>query len=131
MVATVLDIHTGKIPNRFILLSLFSGFIYQILTKGVLILPVSMLGTIFTIILLFPLFIMKGLGAGDVKLFAVIGSFLSITEYQTILNLIILSLLIGGVQSIILICVHRKYQSKIHFTIPILLSTLFYIGGLY
>ena len=131
MVATVLDIHTGKIPNRFILLSLFSGFIYQILTKGVLILPASMLGTIFTIILLFPLFIMKGLGAGDVKLFAVIGSFLSITEYQTILNLIILSLLIGGVQSIILICVHRKYQSKIHFTIPILLSTLFYIGGLY
>ena len=131
MVATVLDIHTGKIPNRFILLSLFSGFIFQILTKGVLILPASMLGTIFTIILLFPLFIMKGLGAGDVKLFAVIGSFLSITEYQTILNLIILSLLIGGVQSIILICVHRKYQSKIHFTIPILLSTLFYIGGLY
>ena len=131
MVATVMDYHTGRIPNRFILMSLSTGLIYQILEKGVQALPAVMLGIIFPIILLFPIFTIKGLGAGDVKLIAVIGSFLSITEYRAILILIIVSILIGGVQSIILMCVHRNYQPTIHFSIPILLSTIFYIGGFY
>ncbi len=131
MVAAVLDFHTGRIPNRFILISLFSGIIYQIQEQGIQALPAVVLGIIFPIILLFPIFIIKGLGAGDVKLIAVIGGFLSIEEYQAILYLIIVSILIAAVQSIILICVYRKYQSTIHFSIPILLSTFFYIGGFY
>ncbi len=126
-----MDFHTGRIPNRFILISLFSGIIYQIHVVGIKALPAVMLGIIFPIILLFPIFIIKGLGAGDIKLIAVIGSFLSMSEYQAILNLIILSILIGGVQSIILMCVHRRYQTTIHFSIPILVSTFLYIGGFY
>lgn len=131
MVASAMDLHTGRIPNQFILISLFSGIIYQIQEQGIQALPATMLGIIFPIILLFPIFIIKGLGAGDVKLIAVIGSFLSNKGYQAILHLIILSIIIGGVQSIVLMCVHRRYQSTIHFSIPILFSTIFYIGGFY
>lgn len=131
MIAVVMDFHTGRIPNQFILISLFSGLIYQIQMQGIKALLPAILGIIFPIILLFPIFTTKGLGAGDVKLFSVIGSFLSITEYRAILMLFIVSILIGGVQSIILMCVHRKYQSTIHFSIPILFSTIFYLGGFY
>lgn len=121
----------GRIPNQLILTGLFLGFVYQIHQNGSSAAPASLLGIIFPIILLYPVFILKGLGAGDIKLFAVIGCFLGITQYEAIFILIALSFFCGAVQSIILMCLRRRILSTIHFTIPIFISAIFYMEGFY
>jgi len=131
MIATVMDLQTGRIENSFMLISFAATLLYQILVKGIQVIPISLLGLIFSILLLFPVFMMRGLGAGDVKLFGIIGCFLTVNQYQKILILILLSLIIGLIQAAILSCVKHKFQRKIHFSIPILISTLIYTGGFY
>ena len=131
MIATVMDLHTGLIGNPFILISFGATLIYQILVPGIQAIPTSLLGLIFSILLLFPVFIMRGLGAGDVKLFGIIGCFFTVSRYREILILIFLSLIIGLIQAAILSCVKHKFQRKIHFSIPILISTIIYTGGFY
>lgn len=131
MMATVMDVQTGCIRNSFILISFGAALIHQILVPGIQAVPISLLGILFSILLLFPLFMIKGLGAGDVKLFGIIGCFLTICQYREILILIFLSLIIGLIQAMILSGVTRKFQRKIHFSIPILISTIIYTGGFY
>ncbi|MDD2972325.1 MAG: A24 family peptidase [Lachnospiraceae bacterium] len=131
LVATVMDIHTGRIQNQFLLISLIAGLIHQILRSGLQTIPTSLMGLILSILILFPLFMIKGLGAGDVKLFGIIGFFLSSNQYRELFTLMFAALIIGVIQAVILTCVKRRYQKKIHFTIPILLSTILYTGGFY
>ena len=131
MIAVALDIQTNRIPNVFIIISLIAGLSYQIHFLGFQAIPISILGTLFPIILLFPIFIARGLGAGDLKLFAVVGVFLSVMQYKKIVFIIFVSMGVGAIQAIILICVKRKYQPTIHFSIPILISTMLSLGGAY
>ena len=131
MVATVMDLRTDRIPNAFILISLMTGLIYQYHTSGIQTTLISMMGILFSILLLFPTFMIRALGAGDIKLFGVIGCFLTAGQCQKIAILIFIALILGVMQAVLLSCVKHRYQRKIHFTIPILLSTLLYTGGLY
>lgn len=130
-IATVMDVQTGGIRNSYILISLGAALLHQILVPGVQAIPTSLLGTLFSIFVLFPIFMIRCLGAGDVKLFGIIGCFLTANQYREILILIFLSLIIGLIQSAILSCATHKFQRKIHFSIPILISTILYTGGFY
>lgn len=95
-----------------------------------------------------------GIGAGDVKLFAVIGGFIG---YQGVLWCIVFAFIFGAILSVGKILIQKRFfltlrnlglyifqivQSKhiqvykqeksntIHFTLPILISVLCYIGGI-
>lgn len=154
LIAVILDFTTGKVSNKLILTGLFLSFILALIPgeKGGIIAYLS--GVVTPIIILLLIFMIGGIGAGDVKLFAVIGGFIG---YQGVFRCIIAAFIIGAVISLgkilfykrlflsfrnIIQYVFRVYQSQqiqvykreksntIHFTLPILMSVLCYIGGI-
>jgi len=58
----------------------------------------GLLGVLFPIIIMWPLFYIRTLGAGDIKLLAVLGSFYG---YKAIPSFILISLFFGAILSII------------------------------
>lgn len=93
-------------------------------------------------LLLYPIYLLKGLGAGDVKLFCVIACFLTREE---LVKTIITSLIIASIMGIFIIWKKKRWKeflieikerkkityTEIHFSISILISILPQIGGFY
>ncbi len=74
LTAVVMDVRTGRISNRLICLGMAAGFFSQIWESGYRGLILSVIQIFFPVIVLFLLFLMHALGAGDIKLFSMIGS---------------------------------------------------------
>ena len=95
-VGVLMDFLMEKVVNSFICIGLAAGLFYQAVTyggKGVLsFLP----GAVLPLVLLCPLFYFRMLGAGDIKLFSVLGGILG---YSLILRVMFCSFLIGAVLS--------------------------------
>ena len=163
LLAAIWDYYRGKIPNVFIFIGCFYGVIRLLLVGEVFrFIP----GIIFPVIVLFPLFKIGVLGAGDIKLFSVLGFYFPFME---VLFCIFMSFLLGAFISIISFihyenfgermtylfsylkeCLCQGYfryyyldskgkaisgleydKSKIHFAIPIFISVLLHIGGVF
>ena len=77
-VAVWMDVQKGKISNRLIVFGLGLGLLFRIDTYGVYGLFLFLRNISFPVILFYLLFLMHALGAGDIKLFSMIGSFLSL-----------------------------------------------------
>ena len=76
--------------------------------------------------LLIPVYLFKGIAAGDVKLSMAAASFLSV---QDTVSSIIIAFLIAGVISLAVLIIKRNKKHKIHFAVPVLVSVLFTLGG--
>lgn len=152
-IAVILDFATGKVSNYLILTGLLAGFVVQFIWGKDKISSV-LLGAIVPVAVLFIVFMIGGIGAGDVKLFAVIGVFLGV---RGVFTCIILAFIVGAVISIGKILIYRNsiryldnlysyisllnqtkkiqlYKKEkantIHFTLPILISVVVYMGGM-
>ena len=77
-VAVWMDVQKGKISNRLIVFGIGLGLMFRIDTCGVYGLFLFLRNISFPVILFYLLFLMHALGAGDIKLFSMIGSFLSL-----------------------------------------------------
>lgn len=153
LIAVILDFATGKISNKLILTGFLLSFIFTIVVNKHSIIY-YLLGTLIPILVLLFIFVIGGIGAGDVKLFAVIGGFIG---YQGVLKCIITSFIVGAIIAVFKLLIQRNLiqtlhnislfifrisQSKqiqtiereksntIHFTLPILFGVLYYIGGI-
>lgn len=89
----IMDFATRKISNGWILFGLAVGFICSFLEGGITGVALSILGMCISLLLLV-LFVFRALGAGDIKLFMVIGVFLLKDE---LLKIMVVSFLLGGV----------------------------------
>jgi prepilin peptidase CpaA len=96
-IAMWFDIRARRIPNRLVLLGLATSFLTQGLlgTGGV---PAWGLGMLSGLGLLLPLYLIRAMGAGDVKLMAMVGSFVGPTSA---LSIFISALIAGGVLAIL------------------------------
>lgn len=90
--AVYTDVKRGQIENRLIVTGLVLGFICTIVTGGLsgLLDSVKMVCTITAA--LFFLFVIKGLGAGDIKLLAVLAAFFP----KVIFSIVIASFFVGA-----------------------------------
>lgn len=158
--ATYQDIRTNKVSNYLILVGIIVGLGMQFYLNyfwGVL---VGIISCVIPMIILYPLFVMGALGAGDLKLFMVIGCFFSLSE--TVIC-VFLSFLIAFFLALFKMYKNHiffqrmehflqymqdvfqsgkflyyetydeeeNFQHKIHFTIAILMSALLHVGGVY
>jgi prepilin peptidase CpaA len=137
------DIKNWRIPNWLIGFGMISGFTWGAVQSGFRTgLLKSLLGVIVPIVILYFLFLIKALGAGDIKLFAVVGSYIG----TPVITIIFYSFLAGGVISliyllmgIILSVTYRKNLSgetgrnaglmkhRIHFSLAIMAGVLMYV----
>ncbi|MCI8326419.1 MAG: hypothetical protein HFI37_01420 [Lachnospiraceae bacterium] len=128
MAAAISDIHTGKIRNWLIFLGLILGGIITIFEKGIVAIPFWIIQIFIPVFLFFLMFRIGGLGAGDIKLFSVIASFLTIEEWWICMTAAFLS---GAVICIFKIMFAKKMKDphRIHFSIPILAGYLYFFLG--
>jgi prepilin peptidase CpaA len=99
IVALYFDLRFQRIPNWLCAITLIIGFIVQPYFSGWAGLLNAFLGSGLALLLLFPAFALKMLGAGDVKLMIAIGSFLDI---KFLLWSIIYAVIAGALTSICL-----------------------------
>lgn len=141
LAAVFTDYRYGKIPNWMILFGIISGLFISFMNEGILF-CLEKVGAVFIpVLFLYPLFLIEGIGAGDIKLFSVVGSFLGI---KGVFISLIFAFVVGAIISILkLIKVqiikkdifHRKSiifpKNKIHFAIAVFLGVMIYIGGIF
>lgn len=90
------DLRTRRIPNRLVLVGLAASLVLQAV-HGVEGVQAWALGLLAGFGLLVPLYVVRAMGAGDVKLMAMIGSFLG---PLAALNVVIFTLVAGGLLAI-------------------------------
>ncbi len=109
-VAVVMDIQSFRVSNRLIVSGLISGLFLQVLEEGVKGLGVFILNVSIPIILFYLLFLIRALGAGDIKLFSVIGG---IWGFHVLILTIVLSFLVGAGISLCKLLYHRNLISRL------------------
>ncbi|WP_373211943.1 prepilin peptidase [Ruminococcus sp. 5_1_39BFAA] len=157
-VAMVLDLRTARVDNGWIVFCLGIGLAARLLEKGPGGLWDGFMGILLPAAVLGWLFLLRMLGAGDIKLLCALGSILGAAK---ILECIFFSMLIGaGISAAILISTGGISQrflyfilyvrelistgkitpyyrggmsspENFHFTVPVFLSVVLYAGGAY
>ncbi|MCU6761891.1 Flp pilus assembly protein%2C protease CpaA [uncultured Roseburia sp.] len=93
--AVIMDCRKGRIKNWLIAAGLLAGIMIQILEREIQ--PARLLaGVLFPVLCCSGLFIIRALGAGDIKLFMVIGVF---QEFKYLVTCIVFSFAAGAVIS--------------------------------
>jgi prepilin peptidase CpaA len=103
-IACWFDVRTRRIPNRLTLPATAAGMAAAIVAHGGTGALSSAVGLIVGLMLFFPLFALKGLGAGDVKLMGALGAWLGATM---VLGVAFYTTLSGGLLAVALIVKHR------------------------
>lgn len=109
-VACFFDYRKRKIPNLWVVLILTMGAgrgIYQNGLKG---LGVYLLAAVSVLLLLYPLFRIGGLGAGDVKLMSACAGYFAA---QRIFYFLFFSMLVSAIFSLIRLCRERDVRDRV------------------
>lgn len=124
--AVATDLWRHKIYNLWVLPGFLAGLILAVCSGGEteILRGVSCAALAFA--LLFPVYLIGGIGAGDVKLFAAVATWLTPKE---VMMCIFVSFLLGGLYGILRIIQKRRRDLTIRFAVPILMSVLFIFGG--
>lgn len=133
ILAVAMDFRKQKISNRLIAFGLFSGLILRILGEGSIGIVHFLVNISIPVILLFLLFWLRALGAGDIKLFSVVGGFLETRQLFWVLITAFLAAAIIGTGKVLYLNLSGQYHGKgktlIHFSLAILIGYLFVIFG--
>ena len=124
-----------KISNRLIVCGLIWGLVLKIWGNGYVGILYFILNITIPVVLLYLLFQMRALGAGDIKLFSVVGSFITTEQLiRVMLYSFVIAAILGMGKVLYLHLGHRKQGgeklTKIHFSIAILLAVILTKGGM-
>ena len=152
----LLDLQSGKIPNGLIVTGLSCALVYQCMEYGIAGALIFLGGCLLPVFLLGILFYFRMIGAGDIKLFCMIGGYIG---PEDCLNCMSLSILFGGIISLIIMIRNKnlgrrlsylgmyiseyteqkKWKSymvdvdakaRFCFSVPVMLSVISYIGNI-
>lgn len=158
-IACCYDYRSGRIPNFLVLIMLAVGWWYHTVTEGIWGMLSFLVGGVAVMLLLYPLFKIGALGAGDVKLYGICAGYF---PGDKIIFFLFLSLLIAAIISVIKMIKESNAVERISYlceyllgvvqsgnfhlyienekerkttgiclTGPILCSVLLYLGGVY
>ncbi len=117
LIAAYFDIRYRRIPNWLVGPALLIGFAVNTLLFGWAGLAHAGLGFGLAILIYFPLYMLRGMGAGDVKLMAAIGA---LVGWRIWLAIFIFTGLLGGVLAIVLILIRGRLRRTFTNTFYIL-----------
>lgn len=106
------DIQTYKIPNWYIVIGFLEGIVIQLYDHGIYGVLMWGIGILIPIIILFPLSIIRVFGAGDVKVFAVLGGCFS---YEYAIRCMIISILVGAILAIVKLIRTNSYGQRVQY----------------
>jgi prepilin peptidase CpaA len=115
------DVRYRRIPNAFVLATLISGLTLNFIMGGLQGGLYSAGGCVLAFILMFMLHVFGALGAGDVKLFAAVGSVLGA---QLVLPTFVVVVLTGGVLALVSVVRSGVFATTMHRVLQILVGLL-------
>ena len=115
------DVRYRRIPNAFVLATLVAGLSVNLITGGISGGLNSLGGCLFAFILMFMLHIFGAMGAGDVKLFAAIGSVIGV---QLVLPTFVVVILTGGLLGLVVVLRSGAFRTTCHRVLQILVGLL-------
>lgn len=118
-VAAITDLFFDKVYNEWILLSVMTGLSCAVWQGGVKGLLWAVIAMTVPVIILYPLFMIGGLGAGDIKLLAAAGCFLTV---RGILTCLALSFLIGAAISLLKMLAERNFLQRMRYLLSYILD---------
>lgn len=131
--AVYTDMTQTRISNRLIIMGLIVGFSLRVITEGSTGIIIFLVNVFIPVIFLFLLFQMRALGAGDIKLFSMLGAFISTEQ---LIRLMIAAFFVGallGICKILYQFIFLKYEigklTQIHFSPAILIAYILLFGG--
>lgn len=118
---TYYDVRYRRIPNAFVLATLVSGLLINGILNGFAGLGASVGGCLIAFGMMFALHLFGAMGAGDVKLFAAIGSVVGISLVVPTFVVVVLT---GGVLAIVSTVRARAVVETAHRVLQILIGFL-------
>ncbi len=122
--AVIFDFKTFSIPNRLNLLGFMTGVIYSLIQYGFGEAGKSIFWAAITIAALFVLFVSGILGAGDIKLYAALSTFV----HMKIIYIIAVSFVAAALYGAMLVIKRRggvlRERTRIHMSMPVFVSVL-------
>lgn len=106
------DCYNYKVNNKLLLTGTILAFVFQIYEQGGTGLISFSVGYLVPFLLLLLLFLCHMLGAGDIKVFCMLGGFYG---WQVSVTCIIYSFIVGAVISIISIIIHPKLLLRFQY----------------
>jgi prepilin peptidase CpaA len=122
-VAAVFDWRTRRIPNWLCVAGLASGFACQIVLFRWAGAREALLGTGLALLIYVPLFALRAVGGGDVKLMAAVGS---IAGPRAWIAIFLVTALVGGVIALVLIAVKGRMRRTFR-NVGVLLTELVHL----
>ena len=87
----------------------------------------SLTGMFIPFLVLFPVFLIRGIGAGDVKLLMACGA---AAGGEHIWKIMFAGLLAGCLESLILRLKHREKTERVHMALPVAVGACLWLGGI-
>lgn len=120
LLATLNDLYNYKVSNSIILYGFIVAFIGNVLNYGMNGIITWFIGGITPIAILFLLYLFHMIGASDIKVFSVIGSFLGVSF---VIQSMIIAFIIGAVISLIILIRNQNLLSRVHYFLDYLVVT--------
>ncbi|MCM1083492.1 MAG: A24 family peptidase [Clostridium sp.] len=122
--AVVFDFRTFRIPNRLNFLGFVTGVIYNLIQYGFGEAGKSILWSVITIVALFVLYVSGVLGAGDIKLYAALSTFV----HMKIIYIIAMSFVAAALYGVLLVLKRGggvlRERTRIHMSLPVFVGVL-------
>lgn len=125
-VCMVTDMSVSRIYNCFTAPSAAAGIAVLIANGRALQVPAAVGMAALTLIFLFPFYCAGGIGGGDCKLLAALCFLLPQKQYMACF---LASLFLGAVIALIVLLLRGDRRRRIHFAVPVGISTILCIGG--
>ena len=123
--AALQDLKKDKIYNVYVLLGILTGWLLCLATEGPRGLPVRMGWTVCALCIMMPVYLIGGLGAGDVKFLAGVASFLPYREWFIVTGA---AFLMTALYGIVRLAVTRSLHGTVHFAVPVFAGVLLLQG---
>lgn len=124
LIAAIFDAREKRIPNYLIIVGLIIWIIWLI--QGDYNLSDCIGGVLVPLFALFPFYMTKGLGAGDVKLLSVCGGFVGMSCLAEYLLVVLITSVVYGVVTALFKKKQILNQNLITMAVPIFFGTVIY-----
>lgn len=115
--AVINDLYDYRVSNKIIFPFCFTGIMYNLLLENHQYFISSIIGLAVPLIILFPLYITKMFGAGDIKLFSALGAFIGL---RPVLTSMAYSFIVGAIIALIIMLIRRNALQRFRYFITYL-----------
>ncbi|UVI33568.1 A24 family peptidase [Paenibacillus spongiae] len=110
LIALVSDVRTMRIPNALTVPAFAAGLIYHLAVEGMEGSVYAIVGAFTGFAPFFVLHLLKGIGAGDVKLFAALGAWIG---SYSVLQTMMYAILYAGAVGLALLLMRRSFSQRV------------------